>query len=224
MAVYPYFIYLTLRSFFLHILTLVHSPFSFLIFLSLLSTNDSWALTAFYISFFSATVREWLGIRGLVKTNKRPCGSPRVATSHNKPPTPCRRRHTVHRARLCSKCHSGFHDNQTATLAMEKCRVMVDGDLCTEPPGWTVWRVRWSCNSKHVKYCKKSWQGKYRTNEKQKGGNVWLKQSIFMIWVSWLSQFKYCASAMWTHYVALHLTDSGYVDSRSHATFTLHWS
>lgn len=157
-AVYPYFIYLTLHSFLLRILTLVQSPFSFLIFLSLLSINDSWALTAFYISFFSATVREWLGIRGLVKTNKRPCGSPRVATSHNKPPTPCRRRHTVHRARLCSKCHSGFHDNQTATLAVEKCRVMVDGDWCTEPPGWTVWRVRWSRNSKYVKNCKKTWQ------------------------------------------------------------------
>lgn len=124
-------------------------------------------------------MREWLGIRGLVKTNKRPCGSPRVATSHNKPPTPCRRRHTVHRARLCSKCHSGFHDNQTATLAVEKCRVMVDGDWCTEPPGWTVWRVRWSRNSKYVKNCKKTWQV-YRTNEKQKGKSVWLKQPLFM--------------------------------------------
>lgn len=67
----------------------------FLIPLSLLtfSLSDSWALTAFYISFSSATVREQPGIGGLVQINRRPCGSPRVATRHNKPPAPGRRMH-----------------------------------------------------------------------------------------------------------------------------------
>ncbi|KAL7372764.1 hypothetical protein ABVT39_021912, partial [Epinephelus coioides] len=37
---------------------------------------------------------------GLVQTNRRPCGSPRVATRHNKPPAPGRRRHMLHRAPL----------------------------------------------------------------------------------------------------------------------------
>lgn len=38
---------------------------------------------------------EQAGIGGLVKTNRRPCGSPRVAARHNKPPAPCRRRQRV---------------------------------------------------------------------------------------------------------------------------------
>lgn len=116
------------------------------------SLCDSWALTAFYFSFFfSATVRERPGIGGLVKTNRRPCGSPRVATRHNKPPAPCRRRQMVHRgqATAASKgpnrtCRIGFHDNQTATLAVVKCRVTVDTLKYwrIEPPGRGVWRVQ----------------------------------------------------------------------------------
>ncbi|CAB1460631.1 unnamed protein product [Pleuronectes platessa] len=35
--------------------------------------------------------REQPGIGGLVQTNRRLCGSPRVATRHNKPPAPGRR-------------------------------------------------------------------------------------------------------------------------------------
>lgn len=64
------------------------------------SPSDSWALTAFYVSFSSATVRELPGIGGLVQTNRGPCGSPRVATRHNKPPAPGRRMqaHSAHSA------------------------------------------------------------------------------------------------------------------------------
>lgn len=52
------------------------------------SRSDSWALTAFYISFFSDPARDRPGIGGLVQTNRRPCGWSRVATRHNKPPSP----------------------------------------------------------------------------------------------------------------------------------------
>lgn len=124
------------------------------------SLCDSWALTAFYFSFFffSATVRERPGIGGLVKTNRRPCGSPRVATRHNKPPAPCRRGQMVHRGQATAAsegpnrtCRIGFHDNQTATLAVVRCRVTVDTLKYwrIEPPGLMC--TRWNINSKSMR-------------------------------------------------------------------------
>lgn len=38
-------------------------------------------------------------------------------------------------------CRADFHDNQTATLATARCRVMADGSWCINPPGRMVWRV-----------------------------------------------------------------------------------
>lgn len=125
---------------FLH--SMLHFPFSLWPF----SHSDSWALTAFYISFLSATAREQPCIGVLVQTNRRPCGSPRVATRHNKPPAPGRCRHMVHRAPLRRTgakwdLPCWFPWRPDSNIAVVRCGVTADGSWCIEPPGQTVWRV-----------------------------------------------------------------------------------
>lgn len=122
---------------------LILFPFSLLPF----SPSDSWVLTAFYISFFSATAREQPGIRGLVQTNRRPCGSPRVATRHNKPPAPGRRRHMVHRAplrrRAGAKRDLPFWFPWQPDSNISRCEVRSDGRW--KLMYWTTWWDNLTC-------------------------------------------------------------------------------
>lgn len=142
-------------------LSCTFSFYSFTLFLysrSQFSLSDSWALTAFYISFFSTTVREW-GLGALFKQTggcvvRR--GWRHAITNHWLLVVSGTRRTWPRYGERgpSGTCRAGFRDNQTATLATVRCGVTADGSWCINPPGRIVWRV-WDGNTTTKTFLKK---------------------------------------------------------------------